>query len=311
MEKKIDTRRILLFLALSFGIAWIIGLIIYLNGGLSNSPEVAPGISLAILLLAIPYMWAPALANLLTRLLTGEGRQNMYLRLDVRRNWRYWLAGWVLPGFMTIAGAALFFLIFPQNFDAGLSIMQQASGSLPPALAKLSPWGLVLVQTLMAMLVSPLVNGLAVFGEELGWRAYLLPKLLPLGWKKALLWMGLIWGVWHWPVILMGYEYGSDYAGFPWPGMLLFIWIAFCLGVFLSWMTVRSGSVYAAVIGHAAINGIAALPVIALVGDPNPLLGPLPVGLIGSAAYAALALLLFFSPGMNENRRQLVVPSEE
>jgi uncharacterized protein len=51
------------------------------------------------------------------------------------------------------------------------------------------------------------------------------------------------------------------------------------------------------VIGHAAINGIAGLAILALIGNPNLLLGPLPVGIIGSIGYAIVAVILFFWPG--------------
>ena len=78
---------------------------------------------------------------------------------------------------------------------------------------------------------------------------------------------------------------------------MLFIWVTFCFGTFLAWLTLRAGSVWPAVIGHAAINGVAALAVYATAGGPNPLLGPLPVGIIGSLGYAVLALILFFAPG--------------
>jgi membrane protease YdiL (CAAX protease family) len=155
----------------------------------------------------------------------------------------------------------------------------------------------VAIQALLGILISPIANGLFTFGEEFGWRGYLLPKLMPLGWRKAMLLIGAIWGVWHWPVIFMGYEYGSSYPGYPWLGPLLFIWITFCFGVFLAWITLRAGSLWPAVIGHAAINGIAALAVLVVTGNPNPLLGPLPVGIIGSLGYAVVALALFFRPG--------------
>jgi membrane protease YdiL (CAAX protease family) len=296
METKFDTRRTFIFLGLAFGIAWLTGLVIHLTGGLVNSPQVGPGLSLALLLMAVPYMWAPAVANILTRLLTREGWKDVGFRPNFRKGWPYWLIGWVLPALMTIGGAAVFFLIFPHYFDIGLTRVQQ-SMQQSPFLARFSPWVLVSIEALLGILISPIVNSLATLGEEFGWRAYLLPKLLPLGWRKAMLLMGLIWGVWHWPVIFMGYEYGFNYPGYPWLGPLLFIWITFCLGVFLAWITLRAGSVWPAVIGHAAINGIAALAVLATTGKPNPLLGPLPVGIIGSLGYAVVALILFFSQG--------------
>jgi membrane protease YdiL (CAAX protease family) len=140
-----------------------------------------------------------------------------------------------------------------------------------------------------------LINGLATFGEEFGWRAYLQPKLLPLGERKAMLWMGLIWGVWHWPVILMGHNYGLDYPGAPLLGPLAMVWFTLILGIFLGWLTIKAGSVWPAVIGHGAINGMANLGLIFSQGQPNPLLGPAPVGLIGGIGFAAVALVLWFT----------------
>ena len=58
---------------------------------------------------------------------------------------------------------------------------------------------------------------------------------------------------------------------------------------FLAWATLRAGSVWPAVIGHAAINGISALGALVVQGNPSSLLGPLPVGLLGSLGWAAVA----------------------
>ena len=295
MESKIDTRRLVLFLGFAFGIAWIAGLIIYLTGGLTNSPQIAPGVSLALVLLATVYMGAPALGNVLTRLITREGWKSVGLRPHFKKGWRYWAAGWFLPVVMTISGAALFFIIFPQYFDASLPYVQKlmAASPTPPSM---TPWTLAIIQLAQAVLIAPIINSIATFGEEFGWRAYLLPKLMPLGGRKAMLWIGLIWGVWHWPVIFMGYEYGFNYPGHPWAGPLLFLWVTFGLGIFLGWLALRGRSIWPAVIGHAAINGIAGVPIFVTTGQPNPLLGPLPVGILGSLGFAVVALAIFFSP---------------
>jgi membrane protease YdiL (CAAX protease family) len=296
METKLDTRRIVIFLGFTFGIAWLSGLVIYLNGGLTNSPQIAPGVTLALVLMATVYMGAPALGNILTRLLTREGWKDMGLRPNFRKGWRFWLVAWFLPVVMTLPGAVLFFVLFPQYFDASLSTMQQLMAASPSSLSSLSPWTVLIIQLAQGVLLAPLINFVFTFGEEFGWRAYLLPKLMLLGGRKAMLLMGVIWGIWHWPVIFMGYEYGFYYPGYPWAGPLLFIWVTFGLGTFLSWLTLRSKSVWPAVIGHAAINGVAGVAVFAIAGEPNMLLGPLPVGIIGSLGFALVALAIFFSP---------------
>jgi membrane protease YdiL (CAAX protease family) len=295
MKAQLDTRRIAIFIGLAFGIAWATGLVIYWTGGLVNGPQIAPGVTLAMVLVATIYMGAPAVGNILTRLITREGWKDVGLRPHLRQGWPYWLVGWFLPAVMTLLGAILFFWLFPQYFDASLPLVQQQLASSPSS-ASLSPWSAALLVAGQGVLIAPILNAIFAFGEEFGWRAYLLPKLMPLGGRKAMLVMGVIWGVWHWPVIFMGYEYGFDYPGYPWAGPLLFIWVTFGLGIFLSWLTLRGKSVWPAVIGHAAINGIAGIAALAMTGVPNPLLGPLPVGIIGSLGFAAVALAIFLSP---------------
>lgn len=301
MISSLERRRILIFLAFAFGIAWLAGLVIFLTGGLVNSPVIAPGIGLTLagILLATVYMWAPAFATLLTRVITGEGWANAGLRPFFREGWPYWIAAWVLPAVLTVLGAAFFYLVFPQYFDPQLNTIRTQLETLgQPVMENL--WGLILFQLAIAIFIAPIANGLFTFGEEFGWRAYLLPKLLPLGLRRAMLVQGLIWGIWHWPVIAMGYEYGFDYPGFPVTGMLLFLVFTFSSGVFLAWVTLRGRSVWPAVIGHGAINGIAAIAVLFTQGTPPALLGPLPVGLLGVGGYLLFALLLVLRQGSLE-----------
>ncbi|MBL8055788.1 MAG: CPBP family intramembrane metalloprotease [Anaerolineales bacterium] len=296
MPVSLDWKRIALFLGLAFGLAWLTALVLALNGQLADSPVLVPGttMTLALVLLAGPYMWAPTLAHLLTRLITREGWREVGLR-PLTRGWPYWLAAWVLPAVLTILGLVVYFLVAPGRYDPELGVLRDllAKAGQPGV----NPWFVAAVQTLQGVLIAPLINGLFTFGEEFGWRAYLQPKLLALGPRRAMLVMGVIWGVWHWPVIAMGHNYGLSYAGYPWLGMLAMVWFTLVTGVFLGWVTVRSGSVWAAVIGHAALNGIAGLGALFVRGELEPLLGPLPTGLIGSAGWAVLALALLVWPG--------------
>lgn len=299
----VDKIRIYIFLFLSFGLAWSTSLIVYVTGGLQNSPELIPGtgITLALVLIASLVMWSPALAHILTRLITAEGWQNLYLRPHIRRSWPYWLAAWFGPGLLIIAGVGVYFLIFRQQFDSSLSMLQEMIAATAPVgvdLGEINPWVIVLVQVFQGLLLAPVINSIAVFGEEFGWRAYLQPKLMPLGERKALLLLGVIWGMWHWPIILMGHNYGFEYPGAPWLGLLAMVWFTIITGIFLGWLTIKSESVWPAVIGHGAINGVASLGIVFVQGDPNPLLGPLPTGLIGGIGFSLVALWLFLRPGL-------------
>lgn len=298
MIDKLNQKRLLLFLAFAFGIAWLISLVIALQGGLSQSPLLIPelNLSLAAALLAGGVMMAPALANLLARLLTREGKAGLWLKpARYEDPWRYWLLAWLLPAIGTILGALLYFALFPPAFDSQLESLRAMLSAAAPD-QNVSPWVYLLTNTLQAVLLAPILNAIFCFGEEYGWRAYLLPKLLPLGNRKAVLLSGLIWGLWHAPIIAMGHNYGLDYPGFPWLGILAMIWFCVALGTFFSWLTLKEGSVWPAVIGHGALNGIAALGLLAQKGAPNTLLGPAPTGLIGGLFFTLLALALLLKP---------------
>jgi membrane protease YdiL (CAAX protease family) len=293
MNPAFDARRTGVFILFAFGIAWVVGGVVALGGGLVNSPMLWPGVSRATLLIALGYMGAPALAHVLTRLVTAEGWQDMWLRPHLRRAWRIWLLAWITPLLATLVGAAVFFVLFPQYYDPDLLALTTMMAAAGP-LASLNPWLLLTFMIVQAMLVATVINSLFTFGEEFGWRAYLLQKLLPLGARRAAVFSGFIWGVWHAPVIAMGHNYGLSYPGFPWLGILTMTWACILLGIFMAWITLRGGSVWPAVIAHAVINGISALGMLAVRGQPNPILGPLPVALIGSAGWLLVAGLLFF-----------------
>jgi len=298
MESTVDRKRLYIYLGLAFGIAWSVGLIIYLTGGLVNSPVVIPGsaITLAVLLEAFGYMWAPALAHIFTRLITRQGWQDLRLTPNFKKNWKFWLAAWFGPAIMTILGIAVYFLIFPGQFDGNLTTLRTMLAS-NPASKGTDPWLIVIAQTISALIMAPAINSFFTFGEEFGWRAYMLPMLLPLGDKKAYLISGVIWGLWHAPVIAMGHNYGLEYPGFPWVGIVIMVWFCILCGTFLGWASSRAGSVWPAVIGHAGLNGIAALGLLFVAGGKaDNLLGPSPVGIIGSIGFLIAALLILFLP---------------
>ena len=292
MNKAVNWKRIWIFLAFAFGLAWAIDLVIYFTGGLAQL-----GVGTLAWALLVVTMAAPALAHLLTRLITHEGWQGLYLRPHFKRSWRLWLVAWIGTPFLVLLGTGLFFAIFPKFFDASLAgvghLLDQAAKTAGRPVP-LSPQLFIIVQILQAIILAPLINGLATLGEEFGWRGYLLPHLMPLGGRKTMVLLGIIWGVWHWPVIAMGYNYGLNYPGAPWLGLLGMVWFTFVFGTFLGWLTLKAGSIWPAVIAHASLNGIAAIGAFLVQGQPNPLLGPTPVGIVASIPFTVLAIWLLW-----------------
>lgn len=294
----ISRKRLWIFLAFAFGLAWATGGIVALTGGIANSPLIVqvPGftLTLATVLIATGYMWSPAIAVILTRLITRQGWQNAGLHPRFKQGWKHYLAAWLLPVLITIFGAAVFFVVMPRYYDpqmGAIRAMLAATGAALP----FPPVVFILLQLIQALIAAPLINSLFTFGEEFGWRGYLLPALMPLGGRKAVLLSGVIWGIWHAPVIAMGHNFGLEYPGFPWAGILAMTWFTILAGAFLAWVTIKAGSVWPAVIGHAMINGIAAIGSLMLKGEPPLLLGPTPVGIIGGVGFLVLAIIVLTS----------------
>jgi len=303
MDSQLNRKRILIFLAITCGVAWAAAVVLRLTVGAHDLMKAG---LLSNYLVAI---WAPALANVATRLITKEGRGHLMLRPNLRRSWRFYLAAWLLPFLAVTTGAALYYLFFPQSFDSTLGAARIQLAALPPLAAwapAASSAAVFLALLAWVMIVLAPAYALVSFGEEFGWRAYLLPKLVqqfagaaaddpaPAGsryaaaGRKAALLIGGIWGVWHLPAHFL---FTPGTAVLP---ELLFILSTCCLSVLLCWVTLRSGSVWPAAVGHGTANNALAFPIFSLKGPANPLLGPAG-GLIGGLGTLILALILLVS----------------
>jgi CAAX protease family protein len=306
MDTHLNTKRILIFLAFIIVIPWAVVLVIYLTGVMKNNPTQAGQVANYIVIMT------PALASVVTRLVTREGWGHLMLRPNFRRGWRFYLAVWLLLLLAVIVGGTVFYLLFPQSFDPNLGVVQKLIASSSSAAAA-NPWTVLLTIAVQCIFFGLTINAVVSIGEELGWRAYLLPKLMEhfagaerasasaadpahaggfnaAGARKAALLVGVVWSVWHWPLFFLGAMYG-----FPYPNLLLYLVFTCSLSVLLSWVTLRSGSVWPAAVGHGTLSGTAGLAGFLLKGPAIPLVGPDPISLIGGIGYIILALVLLFN----------------
>lgn len=302
-NKKIETKRIIIYLAITFIMtyAYCFGVVYPVN----NSANVRMELSAISGLLIAAVMFFPSIGVLLTRLITKEGFKNSWIRLNINENVKTILLAYFGPGILTILGIIVYFLFFPGHFDPEFGFLAtslEASGTGAEAVGM--PLSiLVLSQALTGLFLGPAMNFITCFGEEWGWRGYLLPKMaekLPA--IPMLLINGLIWGLWHAPLTAIGHNYGVGYPGFPFTGIAAMCGFCIVMGIFLSYVTMKTKSCIPAVFGHGAINSIAALGMYFTKDGGNPFIGPAPTGIVGAIPFIVVAvIMLVFYFGKKEN----------
>ena len=241
-EKKQNLLRLSIFLVLSFLPDIISVLVIWL---IFKEPLFASKnyrVTQLAYVFGILGMMAPSTACLLTRLLTKEGFGNNYLDIRIKGNAGYWiipilvkfLEGWVyLP--------VLWFLF-----------MRHTSLS-----AAYPNFNAVSIASYLHQICVVFLCFFSPFGEEWGWRGYMMPKLLKLMPKPAAVILGgIIWGLWHAPFTITGHNFGINYPGFPYLGIRLMCLVCVVNNAFLTLVTEKTGSVFPATFIHGINNSL-------------------------------------------------------
>jgi len=253
-------------------------------------------------------LWAlfsvmPVLATFLTRILTKD-QSPWYLKPNFRKHWRTYLFSMFAPGLAIFLGGLLYFTLLPNDLDlTARNLVAQYGQYGAPENLLLTPRSIFMVG-LGFIFISPFVLPVHLFalGEEIGWRGYFLPILLKLtSPQKATILHGLLWGLAHAPLIYLGFNYGLDYWGAPWSGMLMMTLACVVLGIWLAFVTIRTESIIPAVILHGSSNVIGELPVLVAFLGVSPLLGPNPTGLIGMMGLLLGAAILFWQLNMKKD----------
>lgn len=297
MEKdtSLTTKRILIFIGITFLITYAaeFGIIYPLSA--RTGADFTGASSVLLQLTTAAMMFLPSIGVLLTRLITKEGFHNCFIKPHFKGHIRYYVMAWFLPALCIILGACLYFLIFRRDFDRNFGYLAALYQSQGVTLEQSQLLTVVIAQFISGLLFAPILNIFTCFGEEWGWRGYLLPKMkekLPM--IPMLLVNGIIWGLWHAPLTMLGHNYGTGYKGFPFTGILAMCCFCIVLGVFMTYVTLKTGSCLPAAIAHGSINGFAAIGTLFLSVDvtANPFLGPAPTGIIGGAFFIILAVIL-------------------
>lgn len=302
-----DKATLFKYLGWSFGIAWAMQLFI----GYANHLYLQSGVMDARIIVAQVLMTVMMFVPLVSLILIRQKIGHMGWIPKLKGKVGYLLMAWFLPGILTALGAAIYFLIFPSHFDiTGQAVVATAGEE---ALAQLEAQGLtfkmyIMICCIQVFTVAPILNILPSVGEEAGWRGYMYPALKELyGKKTALILGGVIWGIWHWPLmILTGYEYGTEYRGFPTAGWVVFAIFTVAAGILCNYVYEKSGCIWLPAIFHGALNAAATVPVALVTADSAGfrVLGPAPNGLISAVPLIIAAAVIFIKTTISDKDKQ-------
>jgi membrane protease YdiL (CAAX protease family) len=274
---RVRWRHIVIFTALTYALAWgaWIVMIPHLGRllGASHTPDElkAPG-------MVILGMFAPMVAAvIMRRFVSKEGLRGSLG--PIRHRWRYFAVALLGPP-----------LVIALVIDLAVGFHA----------ADFHPGGPNFVVLLLGLALNALtLNALMAFGEEYGWRGYLLPKLLPLGEVRAAVIVGVIWGFWHAPLLVAGL---NSVRINPYLGVAIFVPTAVAMSlVFTRLFVAAGGSVLVVTLLHASLNAFGDR-----LGDTKHLVGdPLVVslsGAIGIAVLGTVAVAVYTIPRLRRRR---------
>ena len=224
-------KEVVLFVVLAYGLAWAwsgVFLLPYLGDLLTRSTTPTDMLERLGAGVTLPTMLTPMISALIMRIFVSK--EGFKGSLGLLRSPKYYLAALVVPAVFVTA-----VVLIVQSLGLGEFGWSEAT------------WFVYLMLLLIAL---PLT--LFTFGEEYGWRGYLLPRLLPLGEIRASLLLGVIWGVWHLPLLVAGLNYPGVNV---WLAIIVFTFVTVALSFTYTWFYVASsGSVLVVAVFHATTN---------------------------------------------------------
>ena len=298
LPRRVPWRAVIVFVLVACGLAWAVVLPLWLDGGLANPISglllpvmmFTPTVAMLVVVLMLRTPAQHRLRFLGMWPLRPAGRTILFLAIGL---FGPWVLSLLIAGLAALCGWAI--------LDPEQSVVaQQLAATLPGDVDRELIMTVIIVQ-IVATPFNAILSSMLAVGEELGWRGWLTPALRPLGTWATLLITGVVWGLWHAPIILLGYNFARPDVS----GVLLMVAGCVAWGILLGWMRLRSASVWPAVLAHGSLNASAAV-FLALFDARRldlALAGPL-----GVAAWIVLAIVIAILLFTGQFRRQPVPP---
>ncbi len=226
------------------------------------------------------YMFFPLITALVLQAIDKEKFNHTGL-VNFKVSWS-WLVAWLLPVAMVLAcilvnswmpGASLQYN--SEQLISQYHVPEDQQDLVREQMGKMPAYLLVISTIFSGLIAGITINAIAAFGEEYGWRNYLVGALREVKFWKAALFIGIVWGIWHFPLILMGHNYPNE----PRWGVLLMVAFCVLLGIIELYFVLKSKSMIVAAILHGTINAVSGMTIYFILGG-NDFLNGMP-GLSG------------------------------
>ncbi len=259
----------------------------------------------ALLIFETFYMFMPMLVACGLQLIDKEPFRSTGL-LDFRIN-RKWLYAVLLPPGL-LALTVLISGLFPgvtlrysaDQLISMQSLSEEAAAQVREQMDAMPGWVMIVSTIFSGIVAGCTVNALFAFGEEYGWRNYMVSALRGVKFWKAALIIGFVWGIWHAPLILLGHNYPQHpVAGVP-------MMCVFCvlLGILELYLVLRTRSVIPAAMMHGTLNAIFGATLYLIQGGNDLTTGP--AGLAGFIAMSAAIAAIY----IYDHRHDKIMSSE-
>jgi len=246
-------------------------------------------------------MWVPGIAAIIATKASGGRISDLNLKKLGPK--RFYLWAWLLFPILSLLTGAVTVLFRAAELDTNFLLIRESLAALPEDMP-ISPGMIVALQVGASIILAPLFNMLFALGEELGWRGFLLPRLLPLGEWKAIILSNVIWGIWHAPAIIQGH----NYPGYPVWGILMMVVFTVLVGIILSWLYLNTSSPWTPALAHGSINAVASLSVMFLVPGFDIAIGGTLVSIMGWIPLAGFVLWLVLTRRVPVTETKITAP---
>ncbi|MGC3945487.1 MAG: CPBP family intramembrane metalloprotease [Chryseolinea sp.] len=290
-------KKIWLYILFSFAFSWTVALFMALADVDVNS-------TIGMILLAGLYMPGPAVATfIIQRIIYKKGFKEYGWTFDKKA------VKWILL-FTPLIFLALTLLTFAiiglfgsthlipefgqidfSQASFNLRLKELASTKIDiekVEIPEIPPQLLFIVMLVQGIIGGSTINLPFMFGEEFGWRGLMLSETKSLGFLKASCFIGMVWGIWHLPVILMGHNYPHH----PYIGIVMMTLFTLSVAPVFAYVRIKTKSILGPCMLHGMVNATGAMYIL-YVADRNELYSSIAgwAGIIAGIVVTACILL--------------------